>query len=110
VLIAIKLLHTLIWAFFAACILAIPIVGLRRRFTWALILTGLVLIECGMLALNHGRCPLTVIAARYTSTRADNFDIYLPKWTARHNKAIFGTLFVLGEMAVLWRWLKQVQS
>jgi hypothetical protein len=38
--------------------------------------------------------------------RADNFDIYLPNWVARHNKAIFGTLFVLNELFELWFRLK----
>jgi hypothetical protein len=34
------------------------------------------------------------VAARYTDDRRDNFDIYLPLWLARHNKLIFGWLFV----------------
>jgi hypothetical protein len=76
----------------AACIVAIPIVGLGRRFKWALILRVVVLLECGVLAVNRGHCPLTDVAARYTRERADNFDIYLPSWLARHNKGIFGTL------------------
>ena len=38
-LIAIKLLHTLIWAFLAASILALPVAGVLRRFRWAAILT-----------------------------------------------------------------------
>jgi hypothetical protein len=52
---AIKLLHTLIWTFLAAGIVALPIAGVLRRFRWAAILTGLVLLECGVLALNGGR-------------------------------------------------------
>lgn len=108
-LVAIKLLHTAVWAFLAACILAIPIVGLKRRFRWALVLTALVLLECGVLALNRGRCPLTDVAARYTRDRADNFDIYLPGWLARHNKGIFGSLFIAGELIVLWRWREQLR-
>jgi hypothetical protein len=74
---AIKLLHTLIWAFLAASILALPVIGIMRRFRWAAILTGLVLLECGVLALNGGRCPLSDLAARFTNDRANNFDIYL---------------------------------
>ena len=66
----------------------------------------IILAECGVLALNKGRCPLTNLAARFTEDRADNFDIYLPDWLARHNKAIFGTLFVVNELIVLWFWLK----
>ena len=54
--------------------------------------------------MNRGRCPLTDLAAPPTQERADNFDIYLPLWLALHNKVIIRTLFVLGELFVLWRW------
>jgi hypothetical protein len=106
VLARIKLLHTVIWVFFAGCIGALPVVGLRRQFGWATALTALVLAKCTVLALNRCRCPLTDLAARHTPEhRADNFDIYLPAWLARHNKTIFGTLFVVGEIMVLRQWL-----
>jgi hypothetical protein len=101
----IKVLHTAVWLFFAGCIVAIPIVGAQHRFRLAAVLTGLVLVECVILALNRGRCPLTDIAGRYTEDRTDNFDIYLPNWLARRNKMNFGTLFALGELFVLERWL-----
>jgi hypothetical protein len=103
--VAIKIAHTVIWAFLAACVGGLPVAGLLRRFDWAAALTALVLAESAVLAGNGGRCPLTNLAARYTHDRAANFDIYLPVWLARHNKAIFGTLFVLGEAVVLGRWL-----
>lgn len=103
-LVAIKLLHTAIWAVLAVCILALPMTALLHRFNWAIILTVIVLVECAVLALNKGRCPLTGVAARFADDRADNFDIYLPNWVARHNKAIFGTLFVINELIVLWCW------
>jgi hypothetical protein len=105
VLAGIKLLHTAIWLFFAGCIVAIPIAGARRQFLLAAVLTGLVLIECAVLAVNRCRCPLTSLAGRYTEERADNFDIYLPLWLARRNKTIFGTLFAVGELFVLGQWL-----
>jgi hypothetical protein len=101
----IKLLHTAIWLFFAACIVAIPVAGAWREFRWAAILSALVLVECAVLFVNQGRCPLTDLAGRYTKVRPDNFDIYLPVWLARHNKTIFGTLFVAGEFFVLVRWM-----
>jgi hypothetical protein len=104
---AIKLLHTAIWAFLAASILVLPVAGVLRRFRWAVILSVIVLLECGLLAANGGRCPLSDLAARYTDERASSFDIYLPNWLASHNKAIFGTLFVVNELIVLWCWLKR---
>jgi hypothetical protein len=105
-LVAIKLLHTLVWAIMAGSILALPVTALLERFNAAIILTVIILAECGVLAFNEGRCPLTGLAARFTADRADNFDIYLPNWLARHNKLIFGTLFVVNELFVLWCWAK----
>jgi hypothetical protein len=103
-LVIVKVAHTAIWAFFAGCILALPVLGWLRRFDWALGLTAFILVECLVLAVNQARCPLTAIAARYTADRSPAFDIYLPEWLAAHNKAIFGTLFVLNELIVLWKW------
>jgi hypothetical protein len=103
----IKLLHTLIWAFLATSIVALPVLGVLRRFRWAVILTGIVLLECGILAINGGRCPLTDLAATLTGDRTDNFDIYLPNWLAQHNKFIFGVLFVAGELVLLECWLRE---
>jgi hypothetical protein len=105
VLTGIRLLHTAVWLVFASCIIAIPFAGGLREFRWALILTGVVLVECAVLGLNRGRCPLTDLAGRYTEERADNFDIFLPVWLARHNKTIFGTLFIAGEVVLLGQWL-----
>jgi hypothetical protein len=104
VLVVIKLVHTAVWLFFAACILAIPVAGVRREYRSAAGLIGLVLVECAVLAANRGRCPLTDLAARYTEERKANFDIYLPLWLARHNKTIFGVLFAAGVLFVLGRW------
>jgi hypothetical protein len=106
-LIAIKLLHTVVWALLAGCIVALPFAAWKRRFGVAAFLTLIIVVECGILALNGGRCPLTDLAARFTTERADNFDIYLPLRLARHNKTIFGTLFVVSEVFVVWKWLRR---
>jgi hypothetical protein len=102
----IKLSHTIIWAFFVGCIIALPLAGIKRRFGWALALTVAILLECFIIVANRWRCPLTSLAARFTEDRTDNFDIYLPVWLARHNKTIFGCLFLAGELVVLGCWLK----
>jgi hypothetical protein len=107
---AIKLLHTVIWAILDGSIVALPLAGVLRRFRWAAILTGLVLLECGVLAVNRGRCPLSDLAQQFTADRADNFDIYLPNWLAGHNKGIFGVLFIAGELVVLGYWLRETYA
>ena len=79
--------------------------GFSRCFRAAALLTAVVLTECVVLALNHFRCPSTGLAARYTSDRAPNFDIFLPLRLARHNQSVFGTLFFAGALSVLNRYL-----
>ena len=103
----IKVLHTVIWAIMATSILALPWAAWSGRFQWAFGLSLLVMGECLVLAVNRGRCPLTDVAARYTDERAANFDIYLPVWLARHNKSIFGLLFIAGELVLLWQWTRR---
>ena len=101
---AVKVAHTVAWAFFASCVVGIPIAAWSRKFGIAGILIGLVALECVVLLVNEWRCPLTGVAARYTDERQDNFDIFLPLWLARYNKQIFGSLYVAGSVltAVLW--------
>ena len=101
---AIKAFHTLVWAFFAGAILAIPFAAWRQEFTWVAGLTAVVMVEVTILALNRMRCPLTAIAARYTEDRRANFDIYLPLWLATYNKQVFGVLFIAGLLFTLLRW------
>lgn len=105
VLRAIKTFHTLVWAFFAGAIVAIPIAAWQEEFRWVLGLAAVVLIEIAILAVNGMSCPLTAIAARYTENRRPNFDIYLPLWLAAHNKQIFGGLFIAGLALALVRWI-----
>ncbi len=100
----VKILHTVVWALFAGCILTIPVCVLGHRFDWAFALIALVFIEVAVLVVNSWRCPLTAVAARYTDDRRDNFDIYLPVWLARHNKLIFGLFFAAGVAFALIRW------
>lgn len=104
-LVTIKVLHTVVWAFFAASILAIPVAALAGSLRLSAVLSAIVLVEVAVLAANRMRCPLTDVAGRYTQDRRDNFDIYLPLWLARNNKRVFGALFVAGELVLAWRWL-----
>jgi hypothetical protein len=102
---AIKALHTLVWAFFAGAVLAIPFAAWQKDFVWVAILAATVLVEVMILGVNHMRCPLTAVAARYTEDRRPNFDIYLPLWLAAHNKQVFGALYLVGLLFAMVRWL-----
>ncbi len=102
---ATKIIHTIAWAFFASCILAIPIAAWHGAFRIACWLIAVVSVEVLVLAVNGMVCPLTKVARRYTDARHDNFDIYLPLWLARYNKHIFGTLFAASLAFTLMRWM-----
>lgn len=102
----IKLLHTVVWAFFAGCILAIPLLAWRGAFAWAFLLAAVVLGEVLVLALNRWVCPITPLAAQHTEDRRPNFDIYLPEWVAEHNKTLFGALYVAGTLFTLLLWMR----
>ena len=69
----VKVAHTVIWAFFVACIVGAPIAAWSGNFTVAWILVGIVAIEALVLLFNRWACPLTGIAARYTAQREANF-------------------------------------
>ena len=102
---AVRWIHTIVWAFFASAVLAVPVAAWQRRFHLWFWLSAIVLVEVGVLVVNRFRCPLTAVAARYTTDRQPNFDIYLPVWLAQYNKEIFGSIFVLGLVLGLIRWL-----
>lgn len=103
-LLVVRTIHSIVWLFFAACVAAIPVAAWYTRFWTAALLSAIVALEVAVLALNHLRCPLTTLAARYTDDRRANFDIWLPEWLARYNQRIFGTLYVAG-VAFAWiRW------
>lgn len=106
-LIAVKTLHTAIWAFFVACILGAPLAAASGRFTLAWLLVGFVAVEAFVLLVNRWTCPLTDVAARYTERREANFDIYLPLWLAKYNKQVFTPLYVLGALYTAYAWWSQ---
>ena len=76
----VKLVHTAVWAVFAGCIVAFSVAAHLGKFMFALVLIGCVVVEISVLALNQWARPLTVVVARYSSGRRDNFDIFLPPW------------------------------
>ena len=103
-LLVIKLIHTVIWAFFVAVIFYILYSGITNKvdlYTWL----GIVLIvgEGITLLVFKMFCPLTLMARKYSDSEKDNFDIFLPNWLAKYNKQIFTTIFLIGVFIVLYR-------
>ena len=100
----IKLLHTIIWVFFVIVIFYLLYAGIFDKITiYTLIAILLVAIEGLVLLLFGWRCPLTVLGNKFSDDHEVGFDIFLPKWLAKHNKTIFGTLYGIGIVIVLLR-------
>ena len=100
----IKIVHTIVWAFFVICIFAIPVTAHFGHFGEAGVFFFVVIFEVLILAANDGSCPLTPMAARYTSDRKPNFAIFLPVSIAKYNKIIFGAVYVGGSIYAVYKW------
>jgi len=103
-LFVIKLIHTLIWLFFVIVIFYILYTGISNKiniYTWIAI--GLVIGEGLVLILFKMFCPLTILARKYSDSKKDNFDIFIPNWLARNNKIIFTVIYLIGLIIVLLR-------
>ena len=101
-LLAIKTIHTLIWLFFVVVIFYILYSGIFNRitiYTWIGI--GLIIAEGIVLLIFKMFCPLTLLARKYSDSKQDNFDIFLPNWLAKNNKLIFTTIFLIGLIMVI---------
>ena len=77
--------------------------GRIGKLLW--IAVALVVIEGTILLINGWRCPLTSLGEKFTDQANIGFDIFLPKWLAKNNKAIFTVLFSLGIIIVIYRLL-----
>jgi hypothetical protein len=106
-LVAVKVVHTVVWALLAGAIVALPFLAVQAFFGWAAIFSVVIVVEGVVLLANGWRCPLTDLAAKYTDDRSPSFDIYMPNWLARHNKTIFTVLFLVNETIVVVEWLRE---
>ena len=93
---AIKTVHTIIWLFFNMVFLYMVyavIVNKIDKYVW--IGMSLFALEIIVLLVFKGKCPLTIIARRYSNSAKDNFDIYLPNWLAKNNKVIYSVFLIV---------------
>ncbi len=103
-LLYIKLAHTIIWIFYVIIIGYVLYSGIYNRigiYTWIAI--GLVVFEGIVLLIFNGKCPFTILGYKYTDNAEVGFDIFLPKWLAKNNKAIFSTIFIIGIITIFYR-------
>lgn len=101
---AIKVLHTMIWLFFNLVIFYLLYAVLANKINrWVWIGIGLILLEGMVLLVFKMKCPLTVVARKYSDSTKDNFDIYIPNWLARYNKLIYTSLFIIAVLILVYQ-------
>jgi hypothetical protein len=100
----IKIIHSLIWIFFNIVLIYLFYAVLSDRITsWVWICLGLFVLEGVVLLVFKNRCPLTLVARKYSDSQKDNFDIYLPNWLARYNKRIYTLLLLIAIGILIYR-------
>jgi uncharacterized membrane protein len=103
----IKTIHTIIWLFFNVVILyLLYAVIINKIDVWVWICVILVGLEIATLLVFKWFCPLTVWARKYSQSTKHNFDIYLPEWLAKYNKLIYGSIFTVSIIILLYRLLR----
>jgi len=101
---SIRILHTIIWLFFNIVIFyLLYAVIINDIGKWVWIGIGFVLLEGIVLLIFKNRCPLTVMARKYSDSSKDNFDIYLPNWLAKYNKLIYISLFLIAVLILIYQ-------
>lgn len=100
----IKTIHTLIWVFFNVVIFYLLFAVVSDKidiYVWlgvsAVFLEGLVLL------IFKAKCPLTIVARKYSDSTEANFDIYLPNWLAKYNKEIYTSIFFVVLLILTYR-------
>ena len=104
----IKTLHTAVWVFFVTVIIYLLYCGLANQLSGrTAVAAGLIVVEGGVLLVFRRHCPLTLLARRYSASRQDNFDIFLPNWLARRNQVIFTALYLISLLLLGYRLLQR---
>lgn len=73
---------------------------------WVWICVGFTVLEGIILVIFKSICPVTLLARKYSDSKKDNFDIYLPNWLAKYNKAIYTTIVLISIVVLIYRLLK----
>ena len=100
----IKIIHTIIWLFFNVVLFYMAyavVVNKIDKYVWLGI--ALIIGEGIVLLTFKKMCPLTIIARKYSDSKKDNFDIYLPNWLAKYNKLIYTTFFIIILFGIAYR-------
>jgi hypothetical protein len=105
-LVAVKAVHTLIFASLSWAVLYVFYSGLTNRVSRK---TGVAVVavlgESIIFASNGFRCPLTKVAEGLGAENGTVGDIFLPQWFARRIPQVSSMLIGVGLLAMLWHHL-----
>lgn len=103
-LILVKILHTVIWLFYNVVIFYLLYAVIADKIDkWVWVCLSLIGLEALILVVFRKVCPVTLLAKKYSDSDRDNFDIYLPNWLARHNKAIYTAIVCIALIILFYR-------
>jgi hypothetical protein len=102
--VAVKVVHTAIFAVISTCILHVFWAGVSGRVTrWTGLAIAVALAEGVVFFGNQWRCPLTRLTEKLGAESGRVTDIFLPRWFADRIPQIFTPLLVIGLCGLLWR-------
>ena len=103
-LVFIKIVHTIVWVFFNVVIFyLLYAVVVNKIDKWVWICITLVFLEGIILIVFKNICPVTLIARKFSNSKQDNFDIYLPNWLAKYNKEIYSIIVLIAIVILIYR-------
>ena len=103
----IKLLHGFLFFLIGFCTIYVLVAAAIDQIillTW--LAFGVVVVELLALMINSWRCPLTDWAEQHGAEVGSVADLFLPKWLSDHLFTIFGIVFFLACLLLLWRILE----
>jgi hypothetical protein len=106
-IVAIKLVHSLIFLLNSAAIMHIFVAGLRGRPSgWTRAALAVALTEVAVFVANRRRCPLTDLVEHLGAENGRVSDIFLPRWFADRIPQLCGPPLLIGVLALAWhRWV-----
>lgn len=103
----IKTVHTVIWMFFNFVIFYMLYAAIVNKLDiWLWLGYGIIFFEAVTLLIFKSFCPVTVLARKYSDSKKNNFDIYLPEWPAKHNKLIYTIILTVIIFITAYQFLK----
>ncbi len=103
-IVAVKSIHTLIFALVSTCVLHVFWAGVRGRPNrWTGPAIVVVLAESAVFVGNGQTCPLRTLAEDLGAESGQVTDIFLPKWFAERIPLIYTPPFLIGLVALAWR-------